>query len=132
MNNKAKLILLIVAFLFVLIFVNYNKGNLENFYTYNSFYKAYCPSCGWRNQRTCSKCLNCGFCRTAEGTGECVPGDSKGPYFRNDCVSWEYGDTYQYYPYANLYPVTQVKSANPYFQKQIKKPYEWVPTYGAK
>lgn len=125
-----KWVILIIIFLLALTYLGNNSNVMENFYS--SYYKNYCPSCNWRNRRTCSKCLNCGFCLTAEGTGECVPGDSNGPYFRNDCVAWEYGDQYQYYPYANLYPVVKVKSSNPYFQKQLKKPYEWVPTYGNK
>jgi hypothetical protein len=127
MNPKMKCIIIIIIVLLVLLYLNSNNDIAENFWSYNSYYKNYCPSCNWRNRRTCSKCLNCGFCLTAEGTGECVPGDSNGPYFRSDCVGWEYGDSYQYYPYANIYPVVSVKSANPYFQKQIRKPYRWVP-----
>jgi hypothetical protein len=126
MDLKMKLIIGIVVLLVVLVLVN-KYGSMETFYTLNSFYKKYCPSCGWRSRRTCSSCLNCGYCITAEGQGECVAGNSSGPYFRNDCAVWEYGDAYQYYPYANLYPVTKVKSINPYFQKEDKKPYKWVP-----
>ena len=119
-------IIVISIILVVLLYVNYNK-NTEPFYGYNSYYKNYCPSCGWRSRKSCSKCLNCGFCITAQGTGECVPGDSKGPYFRSDCAAWEYDSAYTYYPYANLYPVVKVKSANPYYQNQVNKPYRWVP-----
>lgn len=127
MDYKIIVITIIILFILILLFSNRNETK-EDFYTYNSYYKQYCPSCNWRSQRTCSKCLNCGFCVTKEGVGTCEPGDSRGPFFRNDCTTWEYGDVYQYYPYANLYPVVQVKSQNPYFQKQIKKPYEWIKT----
>ncbi len=124
MDPRIFIAIIIIGFIIIYLVAKY--GNMENFYTYNSYYKQYCPSCNWRSRRTCSKCLNCGYCETAQGVGECVPGDANGPFFRNDCVTWQYGDAYQYYPYANLYPVNLVKSSNPYFQKQLKKPYEWV------
>lgn len=122
-----KWIIVISIILVVLLYFNYGKG-MEPFYTsFNSFYKNYCPSCGWRSRKSCSKCLNCGFCITAQGTGECVPGDSKGPYFRSDCAAWEYSNAYSYYPYSNLYPVVKLQSSSPYFQYQVNKPYRWVP-----
>ncbi len=98
----------------------------ENFYTYNSYYKKYCPSCGWRSRTACSKCINCGFCVNNKGQGECVPGDSQGPYFREDCAYWEYGSPYRYYPYANLYPVTNVKRFNPFVSRNITRPFKWI------
>jgi hypothetical protein len=126
LDFNVKIVLGIIFLLVVYVIMNKYFG-IENFYTYNSYYKHHCPSCGWRNRKTCSSCLNCGFCTTAEGVGECVAGNSSGPFFRNDCAVWEYGDAYQYYPYANLYPVTKVKSVNPYFQKEDKRPYKWIP-----
>ncbi len=76
----------------------------EGFYTYYGYYKKYCPSCGWRSRYSCSKCTNCGYCITPSGYGECVPGDSSGPYFREDCQSWIFGF---YWPlsYLNLWQV---------------------------
>ncbi len=126
METHTKII--IFAIVLLIIFFVYKKyyGNVEPFNYFNSYNKRYCPSCNWRNERTCNSCLNCGFCRTQSGEGSCEPGDSKGPHFRNDCVSWTYGDAYQYFPNSGSYPVTLVKSQNPYFQKQIRKPYEWI------
>lgn len=97
----------------------------EAFHTYHGYYKQYCPSCGWRSRNTCSKCTNCGYCITASGYGECVPGDNNGPYFRSDCLYWEYGDPYYNYPYSNIYPVTTVNSVYPRYDYQIRKPTRW-------
>lgn len=87
-----KLVLLWVVVVAV-IFMSKKK---EGFYA--GYYKKYCPSCGWRSRHSCSKCTNCGYCVTSTGYGECVPGDSYGPYFREDCQYWEYGDPYVYLP----------------------------------
>lgn len=50
----------------------------------------YCANCGELNRKRCSECVDCGYCYTPNGTGECVPGDENGPYFRADCVDYEY------------------------------------------
>jgi len=105
-----------------------NKNNkaigseVEGFYTDSGYYKKYCPSCGWRSRYACSKCTNCGYCVTASGYGECVPGDSSGPYFRNDCMYWEYGDPYEYYPYSHIYPIVSIRSNYPTVRWRHTKP----------
>ena len=104
----------------------YSRYYTEHFYSYNSYYKRYCPSCGWRSRETCSKCINCGFCITREGKGSCVPGDSQGPFFREDCMYWEYGSPYRYYPYANLYPVISTKRYDPFLERKTTRPYRWI------
>lgn len=80
--------------------------NRENFAPGYGYYKLYCPSCGWNSRYECSGCSNCGYCITANGSGECTPGDSSGPYFRQDCVQWEYDSPYFYYIGNNVYPVS--------------------------
>ncbi len=127
METHTKIIIFVIILLIA--FVVYKKyyGNVENYTLgFNSYNKKYCPSCNWRNERTCNSCLNCGFCRNSNGQGSCEPGDSKGPHFRNDCISWTYGDASQFYPNSGIEPVTLVRSQNPYFQRQIRKPYEWI------
>jgi len=117
MNQTAVILFWIVVVIIVLLFLSTQcntKSGAENFYTYNGYYKSYCPSCGWRSRYSCSKCNNCGYCITPSGYGECVPGDSSGPYFRDDCLYWEFGDPYYYYPYSNISPVVKVKSLYPY------------------
>jgi hypothetical protein len=49
-----------------------------------------CPNCGKRNKPQCFDCKSCGWCTTPDGDGECVPGNSQGPLFRQDCVAWQY------------------------------------------
>ena len=56
-----------------------------------------CPNCGQRDQWQCYECSTCGWCITPEGFGECVPGDQYGPYFRKDCLYWDYGPNYLWY-----------------------------------
>lgn len=80
-------------------------------------YKQYCNGCGYKNRRGCMNCTNCGYCITNEGRGECVPGDSNGPYFRYDCAQWEYGDPYYYYyPFRYMTPALSVRSVYPYYR----------------
>lgn len=91
----------------------------EGFYTYYGYYKKYCPSCGWRSRYSCSKCTNCGWCVNASGYGECVPGDSSGPYFREDCTYWEYGSPYYN---SNVFPVITSRSIYPYYRYRLRRP----------
>jgi hypothetical protein len=130
MQGKKKLIILMIAILLVLLFVNKYYIRAEQFYTFSNYNKRYCPSTSWRDSKSCSSCINAGMCITAEGTKTCSPGNFAGPTFRNDCVIWQYGDSSQYYPNASLTPINKIKSDNPYFQQQRRKPYEWVPTIG--
>lgn len=102
-----------------------NPDDVEGFYTYYGYYKNYCPSCGWRSRYSCSKCTNCGYCITASGYGECVPGDDSGPYFRNDCMYWEYGDPYYYYPESHIFPIVKTKNTYPYYRYRLRKPWKW-------
>jgi|688.fasta_scaffold295451_3 hypothetical protein len=99
----------------------------ENFYTYNSYFKQYCPTCGWRDRYSCGKCTNCGYCINSQGVGECVPGDSSGPYFREDCMYWEYNSPYMYYPYSHLYPIIKTRSIYPYQKHNTEKPWKRTP-----
>lgn len=94
---------------FILYIVNMDCGKTEGFvggfgdrmrtygrYYFPSYYdifgkfSRYCTQCGWKSRTTCSDCNNCGYCIDYDGNGKCEPGDSRGPYFREDCVVWEY------------------------------------------
>ena len=86
MNYYYYLIILLLIALFVYWYTN-SEQNQENFIPYFG----YCGGCGYKNRGNCRNCLDCGFCINYNGYGECVPGDSSGPYFRSDCASWEYG-----------------------------------------
>ena len=112
MNSQQRAIIILV---FIgIIYLTYNEEITEGFNTYYGYYKKYCPSCGWRSRYSCSNCTNCGYCITADGRGECVPGDKYGPYFRDDCQFYEYGKPSEYSPYSMAYPVVQVRTRYPY------------------
>lgn len=74
--------------------------DVENFTIYS--YPKYCTNCGSNNRRNCNNCTNCGYCITPNGRGECVPGDSNGPYFREDCIGYEH--TSPRYNIGRVYP----------------------------
>ena len=116
-------LILCVIFLSTPTQCNSLSDNTEGFYTYYGYYKKYCPSCGWRSRYACSKCTNCGYCVTASGYGECVPGDSSGPYFRSDCMYWEFGDPYYYYPYSHIFPVVSIRSQYPTYRWRHTRPW---------
>ena len=79
---------------------------------FDGYYKKYCPSCGTKDKHSCGTCVNCGFCITVDGYGECVPGNNQGPFFRSDCAVWEYGNPYYY---GQVYPAT-ITHTSPYRQ----------------
>ena len=103
-----------------------SSNKKEGFYTYYGYYKRYCPSCGWRDPySSCGKCTNCGTCITPNGKAECVPGDSAGPYFREDCQMWLYGTPYYNYPYSHIYPSTSLSKIYPYHRYRLRNPGRW-------
>jgi len=126
MNKNIILILWICALAVILLTTPLKCNGVdmekEGFYTYYGYYKKYCPSCGWRSRHSCSKCTNCGWCVNRSGYGECVPGDSSGPYFREDCVYWEYGSPYYN---SNIFPVITAKSIYPYYRWRLRRPWRW-------
>ncbi|QKF94284.1 hypothetical protein QKU48_gp0826 [Fadolivirus algeromassiliense] len=98
----------------------------EGFYSYFGYFKNYCGSCGHRSRYSCSKCINCGWAMNSTGAGQCLPGDSSGPFYNTDATYWEYSSPYMYYPYSNLYPVIREKSIYPYYKyKRAQKPWQW-------
>lgn len=95
MENKYLLILIFVIILIIGILIYREKlFDVQTFITpiYSSFIPSrYCSECGKLSNFQCGRCSNCGFCVTEHRYGECVPGDVYGPYFRQDCVEWNYG-----------------------------------------
>jgi hypothetical protein len=102
--------LIIICLIIIFFLININKS--EDFYVgSNYFLPKYCGYCGYQNIYECKNCTNCGVCTTADGRSECINGDITGPYFREDCMSWEYQQqppTTQYlmpYHYStNIFP----------------------------
>ena len=95
-SNFKNLIIPFVIILIVVGFSNKNKNNVTEGFTMSD-----CPNCGKRNKMDCFQCSECVWCITPGGYGECVPGNSNGPYFRKDCVKWysqpDPVEDYQYY-----------------------------------
>ena len=81
------IIVCVCAFIFILMYMYHKQPTLEG------FIPGPCPNCGQRNKLQCFDCSSCGWCLTPNGYGECVPGNSNGPYFRQDCLAWEYNPT---------------------------------------
>jgi len=111
---------LIVAAVFIILFISlptkcWSNNNVEGFYPYYGAYKKYCGSCSGRSIYSAGKCTNCGICYTQPKEGgplvsQSVAGDSRGPYFKKDCIYWNYGNPYHHYPYDHIFPVYQVRS----------------------
>lgn len=84
------LFMTIIIFLILL----YCDKPIEGFYSpWNLFYTStkYCSECNTQSRYSCNNCINCGYCINNRGLGECVVGDESGPYFRDDCIYYEYG-----------------------------------------
>ena len=78
-----------IILLLLLIILYLKKNNIESFIT-SQFSGKYCTGCGSKNRHKCSKCVNCGYCFPQRAPPSCVPGDAQGPYFREDCLNYEY------------------------------------------
>jgi hypothetical protein len=63
-----------------------------------------CDNCGDLDRGACGECSNCGYCYTADGYAECVPGDVNGPFDRQDCIDYEYTTPVTIDDYYYLYP----------------------------
>ncbi len=97
----------------------------EGFHGFFNYHKNYCPSCGWRSNESCSRCIGCGWCVTSDGYGQCSPGDASGPYYRNDCVYWNYGNPYNYYQGGIAYPVVLTHDMYPYNKWGMNRPFNF-------
>lgn len=78
------LIILVIFCIGLILCLCWKKDELEG------FIPGPCPNCGQRTKLQCTECSSCGWCLTPNGYGECVPGNKNGPYFRQDCLDWQY------------------------------------------
>lgn len=95
MNSYVLILVIIFIFIFIFIFsivATYKTRVIEHFIA------GPCPNCGKMNKMQCFGCGDCGWCVTPNGYGECIPGDQNGPYFRQDCVSWQHEPPIPPYP----------------------------------
>jgi len=60
-----------------------------------------CNNCGYFNLSDCARCVSCGWC-ISKNSAQCIPGDIRGPYFRDDCLQWKYH--YRNYIFPFIYP----------------------------
>lgn len=81
-------IIIFIILVGISIYLYCNEGFWAGQYSNNL---SYCQNCGYLGKYKCGTCTNCGYCVSPSGIGECVPGDTSGPYFRQDCVGWNYG-----------------------------------------
>lgn len=87
--------MIFIALLLVLYKMNYTgKTNEEfNILKHNKRRRQlpkWCPNCGEKDRVQCDECISCGYCITEKGSSGCVPGDLRGPFFREDCSEWKY------------------------------------------
>lgn len=66
-----------------------------------------CSNIIGKNRHQCQRCANAGYCTTSSGDTICVEGDWKGPINGQDCIMYEYGNSY-----ANL---SLIDSPQPYW-----------------
>lgn len=124
METKILIILWVLIMILVLLSTPTKCiGAKEGFLNYFGYYKNYCGNCESKDRTMCAKCLNCGVCYDNIGRGKCMPGDSNGPFFTNDCSFWEYSDPYFNYPYSHLFPVVRVKQSYPFYSYKFNTPY---------
>lgn len=132
-SNFIAISIFIILTIIVLMSHSHSYSQPEHFNTYLGYRKRYCQKCGWKNRWGCSKCNNCGYCVNRNGVGECVPGDAQGPYFRSDCLYWDYGDPYfsqnvgSVFDYRNIYPNIRYYPTSFFgdYYRHSEYPYSW-------
>ncbi len=71
----------------------------------------------------CLNCANCGLC-LKDNKLKCVPGDSKGPFWKDDCMGWIHTNEYDKYifgekviratpPWSMYYPSYETRYPSP-------------------
>ena len=111
--------MILIVIIIILILINYYLINRKK---ENFDYSSDCANCKNKGYHQCRNCVNCGVCTTATGEMYCVNGDISGPYNRQDCLKWEYGNIYpQYQPdyYKNngsLISISNDARFYPYFK----------------
>jgi len=100
------------------------NGGVEGFMTYYGYFKQYCGSCDQRSKESCLKCQNCGLCNKG-GKLSCVQGGMDGPWFSEDCDSYQYGTSQFFYPNSSIYPVSLEKRFFPKAQTSVRVTYRW-------
>jgi len=121
----------IIVILLILLLLLAKKDKREGFFTLYPYSYDYCQ-CQSKGRHECGNCANCGYCMDRMGNGQCVPGDENGPWFRTDCVSWEYtypwSGTYPYYefpPYPYWYNTKEVPTARPSCSSDKQNAYRY-------
>lgn len=111
MNSHVIVLIVVISIYMCFLFLSENK---------ETFISGPCPNCGRRNRMQCFGCSSCGWCTTPDGRGECVPGDQSGPYFRRDCVDWQYSHSIPRYDISDGYrPYTSM----PYMRRYMPYGY---------
>jgi|SRR3989304_5452887 len=69
---------------------NWNNDDRDRYHDNDNDDYHYCR-CGNRSLKTCLNCKNCGLCFKNRSL-ECVGGNQRGPFFKNDCKYWQHKD----------------------------------------
>ena len=120
--NNNFLIYAWISLIIVLMLLTSSKREIKENFLYNT--RRYCGNCGYNSRSECANCVDCGYCISKYGYGECLPGDSRGPYFRDDCAHWEYNSPFSYYytyPYPHLFPILSIGDYYPYYFRHINR-----------
>jgi hypothetical protein len=91
--NKVITIFLLVG-VFILLMILVVKSNVQE--AFNDQTGKFCYDCDNKTINQCMQCFNCGFCVDKNGNGKCIPGDHTGPWNKEDCYQWHYGDPFSY------------------------------------
>ena|SRR5437868_1371759 len=104
MDANIFLILLFILLFCVIIFSFPTKCMMKEGFQEGFYIRNYCPSCAYLGRERCNNCTNCGYC-ISNGFGECVPGNSNGPFYRTDCDFYSYGNSNLFFP---VHPIPKI------------------------
>ena len=111
-----------ISLIVLILLLTSSKREVKENFLYNNH--RYCGNCGYNGRVNCANCVDCGYCINRYGYGECLPGDRRGPYFRDDCIYWEYDAPLSYYyvyPHTHLFPIVSIGDYYPFSYRHIRR-----------
>jgi len=110
--------LVIICLICCLLFFLLKWNKIENFQWDPIWFGKTSSDCYDETARDCMKYSNCGLCYK-NGIKTCIPGDSYGPFFKDNCSNWEYMNYYDEHifndkinsitlPWNTRYPIYEI------------------------